>query len=261
MFFDLAVQKPLPEAESQPRITPRIVIVHTMDGSLLGTDNLFRNQSVFESHFGIGGPTDGADLDGVVFQWMDTDRLADANRHANDFAVSIETSDGGDENRPWSPKQLDALIRLIGALCDHHSIPRRVVTDPFDATGGLGWHVMFGAPGPWTPRAKTCPGPVRIAQLKNTVFPAVMGQETPLIAQEDEMTEEQARQLNAIFQGLTVQGTASPEETVNLMFDRIKKIEAALIVPGTTTAEEAFNKLFDRVRNIESMVEEIKNRV
>lgn len=74
------------------------------------------------------------------------------------------------------------------------------------------------------------------------------------------MTEEQAHQLKAIFKGLTVQGTSSPEETVDLMFNRIKKIEAALIVPGTTTAEESFTLLFARVRNIENMVEELKNR-
>jgi N-acetylmuramoyl-L-alanine amidase len=261
MFFDFAVKKPLPEAESQPRITPRVVIVHTMDGTLLGTDSLFRSEFKLESHFGIGGPTDGADLDGVIFQWMDTDRRADANLDANAFAISIETSDGGDPSRPWSKKQLDALVRLISALCDHHGIPRRIC-DRADGSG-LGWHVMFGAPGPWTPVAKTCPGPVRIEQLKDTVFPAVMGHETPSMTMtpEDDMTGEQARQLEAIFKGLTVPGTSSPEETVNLLFQRVKNIEAAINVPGTTSAEEAFNKLFERVRNIENMVEELKNRL
>jgi hypothetical protein len=189
MFFDLAVQKPLPEAESQAPITPRIVIVHTMVGSLLGTDQLFRKQSGLESHFGLGGPTDGADLDGVIFQWMDTDRRADANLHANAFAVSIETSDGGDESRPWSQKQLDALVRLIGDLCDHHGIPRRTC-DRADGSG-LGWHVMFGAPGPWTPVAKTCPGRVRIKQLQDIVFPAVMRQDASLIPEEVDMTTDQ----------------------------------------------------------------------
>jgi len=79
--------------------------------------------------------------------------------------------------------------------------------------------------------------------------------------QEDDMTEEQARQLKAVFDGLTVPGTSSPEQTVNLMFQRIKNIEAAINVPGTTSAEEAFNKLFDRVRNIENMVQEIRKKV
>jgi hypothetical protein len=74
--------------------------------------------------------------------------------------------------------------------------------------------------------------------------------------EEDDMTEEQARQLNAIFQGLTVQGTTSPEQTVNELFNRIKRIEAALIVPGTTSAEDAFNLLFKRIREIHQKVVE-----
>jgi hypothetical protein len=68
------------------------------------------------------------------------------------------------------------------------------------------------------------------------------------------MTGEQAQQLEAIFKGLTVQGTTSPEQTVNLMFDRIKRIEAALIVPGTSSAEDAFNLLFARIREIHKKV-------
>ena len=62
-------------------------------------------------------------------------------------------------------------------------------------------------------------------------------------------------------EGLTVPGTKSPAETVKLLFDRIKNIEAAVNVPGTNSAEEAFNLLFARVRNIENMVEEIKSRI
>jgi len=73
--------------------------------------------------------------------------------------------------------------------------------------------------------------------------------------------EEQARQLRAVFGGLTVPGASSPEQTVNLMFQRIKNIEAAINVPGTTSGEEAFNKLFDRVRDIENMVQEIRKKV
>jgi hypothetical protein len=74
--------------------------------------------------------------------------------------------------------------------------------------------------------------------------------------QEVDMTDEQARQLNAIFQGLTVQGTSSPEETINELFNRIKRIEAALIVPGTNSAEDAFNLLFKRIREIHHKIVE-----
>ncbi len=166
--LDIATDKLLREPE--PSIKPRMVVFHTMVGSLQGTDSFFRHTTSLEAHFGIGGPSDG-DLDGAIWQWVDTDRRAQANARANEFAISIETSDGGDPHRPWSPNQVDAMVRLTERLCGVHGIPRRVVTSWNDPEGGLGWHVMFGAPSNWTPVVKTCPGPVRISQLKSVVFP------------------------------------------------------------------------------------------
>ena len=247
MFFtDLAERHPLPEAASQPRITPRMVIVHTMVGFLRGTRALFAGPTKLESHFGIGGPADGADLDGVIFQWIDTDRSADANRHANDFAISIETSDGGDPSRPWSPRQLDALIRLISALCDHHRIPHRMVTDPFDAKGGLGWHAMwldtpFMHPDrttPWTPEAgKVCPGPVRIAQFKKTVFRA--------IGKEDDMTTDEL--LDAL----------ESERGQRALRDAVRHVLRVATGPddGSVSASIYFNDLKADVKAIRSKVE------
>jgi hypothetical protein len=93
---------------------------------------------------------------------------------------------------------------------------------------------------------------------KLTVWKSRLGgaASTVFSLQEDDMTDEQARQLDAIFQGLTVQGTASPEETVNELFNRIKRIEAALIVPGTKSAEDAFSLLFKRIREIHQKIVE-----
>jgi hypothetical protein len=79
---------------------------------------------------------------------------------------------------------------------------------------------------------------------------------SPEEGEEEDMTGEQARQLEAIFKGLTVPGTNSPEETVNLLFQRIKNIEAAINVPGTKSAEDAFELLFARVREIHKKVVE-----
>lgn len=161
----------LPESHAEPPIQPRIIIVHTMVGSLRGVDSFFRNSSAVESHFGVGGSSD-RDLDGTVFQWQDTTRTADANNLANEFAISIETSDGGDPSRPWSPKQIDAILKLIKRLSSLHEIPIRLVGSWNDKRGGLGWHAMWGAPSPWTPVAgKTCPGPIRIHQFKNVILP------------------------------------------------------------------------------------------
>lgn len=159
--------------EPEPLIRARMIIVHTMDGFLRGTDSHFRNSSVFEAHFGIGGPADGPEFDGVIWQWVDTASQADANGHANDFAISIETSDGGEPSTPWSSRQLDALIRLINRLCELHAIPKRMVTAFNDPKGGLGWHAMFRE---WNPNGHACPGATRVDQLKTQVFPALAGQ-------------------------------------------------------------------------------------
>ena len=78
--------------------------------------------------------------------------------------------------------------------------------------------------------------------------------------EEDDLTEEQAHQLEAVFKGLVVEGSASPAETVDKMFQRMKRIENAMIVPGTGTAEQAFNKLFEQIQDIQEMVKELKNR-
>jgi hypothetical protein len=104
------------------------------------------------------------------------------------------------------------------------------------------------------PTHNTCPGAIRKRQWANTVLPRFL---TGSVEEDDDMTPEQARQLEAVYKALIVPGTISPEQTVNLMFERIRAIEDALIVPGTTTAEEAFNLLFARVRRIESLVEEL----
>jgi hypothetical protein len=104
------------------------------------------------------------------------------------------------------------------------------------------------------PTHNTCPGAIRKRQWANTVLPRFL---TGSVEEDDDMTREQARQLEAVYKALIVPGTISPEQTVNLMFERIRAIEDALIVPGTTTAEEAFNILFARVRRIETMLEDL----
>jgi N-acetylmuramoyl-L-alanine amidase len=104
------------------------------------------------------------------------------------------------------------------------------------------------------PTHNTCPGAIRKRQWASTVLPRFL---TGPVEEDDDMTREQARQLEAVYKALIVPGTISPEQTVNLMFERIRAIEDALIVPGTTTAEEAFNILFARVRRIESLLEDL----
>lgn len=160
-----AIQKILPENDDQPRITPRIAVVHSAGGrgSLY---NFFLNGSPLESTFWV-------DEDGTIEQYMDTETRADANYKANGFALSIENSSSKNATEPFATKQAAANIRLLDWLCTTHPTIARQQCDKWDGTG-IGWHIMFGSPGPWTPSAKVCPGPKRIEQVRYEIIPAVI---------------------------------------------------------------------------------------
>lgn len=158
-----AAHRPLPETHGQGRITPRAVILHTAAGASESLYDFFRNSSNLESHFMVGES-------GHIEQYIDTTVRADANYNANDFAVSIETGDGG-VIKPWNSAQVASLVRLVGWICDTHGIPKRQIPSAYSS--GIGWHVQFGAPGAWTPSVKSCPGGPRIHQTKTVIIPRV----------------------------------------------------------------------------------------
>lgn len=146
-------------------ISPRTVIVH----SEATTGGLAKpTGGPLEWHFMVR-------TDGRILQHVDTQRRADANNKANAFAVSIETEDDGQPDRePWTDAQLWALERLIRWICTAHRIPLRRC--PSWQQGGIGYHTMFGAPSPWTPVVKTCPGKVRIEQFNRVLLPRLTGE-------------------------------------------------------------------------------------
>lgn len=160
-----AVWRPLPESGSQPLITATQAILHSAVDAP-GPTSLYpyfaRADVTLESHFFIK-------LDGTIEQYIDTSHSADANRWANERAVSIETEDEGNpDQRPWTPAQIRSIGRLLDWLCDTHPIPRRACT-AWDAPG-IGYHSMWGAPSPWTPaKGKTCPGAARIRQFPSII--------------------------------------------------------------------------------------------
>src|SRR5262245_1450540 len=89
-----AAWRPINEAE--PNISPRILVYHTMVGTLAGTENYFRNGTAIESHFGVACPqceAEGVARDGDIWQWRDTELEADAQLHGNPFCISVETCD------------------------------------------------------------------------------------------------------------------------------------------------------------------------
>lgn len=158
-----AVQRLLPESATQPRIKPRVFIMHSAAGrgSLY---NFFLNSSNLESHFWVGN-------DGTIEQYVDTEVRADANLKANSFAISVETESSPAATEPWTEAQAISLVRLGDWAATTHDIPR-VQTPTWDGAG-FGWHVMFGAPGPWTPVSKSCPGHARVEQAKNVIIPSI----------------------------------------------------------------------------------------
>jgi len=167
--------KLLPEWQSQPRITPVLIIDHSIVGSALGAWWYFHDSTGIESHFIIRGRRSGS-ADGHIWQLMDTDRQADANRNANNKAISIETEDDGDpDTQPWTTAQLQSLIWLHNKLARVYATIRRREATDCDGPG-LGYHSKLGAPSCWTPVAgKTCPGkPVRVRQWQRILLPAFL---------------------------------------------------------------------------------------
>jgi hypothetical protein len=238
--------RPLPDSGREPAITMRTVIHHSIVGSAEGAWQYFAGSTAIESTFIVK-------KNGYFWQIMSLGEQADANFRANAFAGSIETEDNGHpDTDPWTPAQIDTLVWLSLEMRRlRPRIARRKCRTWTDA--GIGYHSLF--PNQWTNvPGKTCPGAIRKRQWSSTLLPRFL---TGSVEEDDDMTREQARQLEAVYKALIVPGTISPEQTVNLMFERIRNIEDAMTVPGTTTAEEAFNILFARVRRIEDLVEQL----
>lgn len=187
-------------AQTQPAMDSHdIVCLHTMVGSLHGTNSMFMGAGYggTESHFGVGH-------DGETLQWQDIARTADANYRGAHRVLSIETADFGPGFRAWNTKdasqvpawtdaQLDRLADLLAWLCavDTHAacpaswrchregIPFTAIPDSRPGRRGIGWHRLgvesepphrpgFRVPGGelWSKaQNKSCPGDRRLAQI------------------------------------------------------------------------------------------------
>lgn len=165
---------PLPEAGAPDGYTKTQLIFHATGGTGSAKairDNWFgRSDVVVESTFIIGkSPAD------PTLQMMDSTDNADANSSANQRAISVEVVCTGSE--PYTAWQVSECIRIGRWAAAHHPIQRRIC--PRHDASGFGWHVMFGAPGPWTPAVgKVCPGNPAIQQLKTVIFPAIFASST-----------------------------------------------------------------------------------
>lgn len=158
----------------------RLVIIHTMVGSLLGTDSYFKQQGYggVESHFGTG-------RNGRIIQWQDTDYIAEANLAANGYAISIENADKGEGFPNWdgsnvplfSPEQIEANAKICALAHQHYGIPLDIIHSSAPGVRGISYH-RAGIEGyGWRPgydkwssaRGKVCPGNARVAQIPTII--------------------------------------------------------------------------------------------
>jgi hypothetical protein len=208
-----AVWRPLPSgAVSTARMSAfDIICIHTMVGSLAGTDSYFRTGSA-NSHFGTGG-------DGTIYQWVDTSIQSWANLNGNHHVISIENADIGPEFPKWNTNsgaevpaftgaQIEAIAKVVAWTCKTHNIPCELIPDAKPGRRGIGYHRQ-GVPGymvagaeKWSnATGKVCPGDRRVAQIPQIIARAKqILNPTPL---EDDMTPDQAKQLSEMHWQLT----------------------------------------------------------
>ncbi|MFI6639940.1 N-acetylmuramoyl-L-alanine amidase [Streptomyces sp. NPDC050504] len=162
-----------PESDAQPAITPTQFIVHSIAAPWTKERiyEYWRDSTNLESHF-------GQSYDGSIAQFIGTQTRADANFLANrrpdgTGAVSIETASNLHHTDPWTPEQVEGLIRLGLWLHRTHDIPLRICRTSEDP--GYGYHRLHAA---WSDGGTACPGDARVKQFRETVFPAIVARAT-----------------------------------------------------------------------------------
>lgn len=197
--YPRATVRNIPPGPNDPPITVIGAILHVASGTSRSLYDYFNGPSGgIEAHFYIRD-------DGTTEQYRDTKFEADANLHANSFQgkdgklygyISIET--WGLDTGEWNPAMLDEIKRLLLWASATHHFPLHKCASPTDP--GVGYHVMFGAPGPWTPVAKTCPGPNRIKQFDNILVPWMAHGDTTTTEDNEMLTPEAITQVRAAVQ-------------------------------------------------------------
>ena len=161
-----ATWAPIPEASDGPKHEKTQLVFHSTGTRASAAANrkyFARGDVKVESTLIV-------DYDGGCLQVMETWARAEANGAANRRGISVEVV--GVASEPYTPAQVARCLDIARWACDTNPIARRQI--PAERESGIGWHVMFGAPGPWTSvSGKECPGPQRIAQVRTTLIAAI----------------------------------------------------------------------------------------
>lgn len=197
-WYPRAIRKEIPPGSNDPVIVPVGCVLHVAEFEGDSLHDLFGNMGGVESTWYVR-------YDGTVEQYRSTTREADANLRGNSWTSggkryglhSIETE--GFEHGEWTGAQIESMKQLLTWDAKTHGWPLQVCPDWNGP--GVGYHVMFGAPGPWTSVAKTCPGPDRVEQFDRIIVPWLNagGQEDDMPAPKDWDTEDHEAVRAAIF--------------------------------------------------------------
>jgi len=130
---------------------PEAIVIHIMDGTLLGTDAWFNNPvAQVSAHYGVG-------KDGDIHQYVEEKdtafhagkverpswRLIKPRTNPNFYTIGVEHEGRGNDAYPWPDKQLAASLELVAEIAKRWKIP-------CDSD-----HVI---PHHWIRETKPCPG-------------------------------------------------------------------------------------------------------
>jgi hypothetical protein len=122
---------------------PEAIVIHIMDGTLVGTDSWFNDRrSGVSAHYGIGRggavhqyvkETDTAFHAGIVVN--PTWPLIRPNSNPNHYTIGIEHEGRGLDSTPWPAAQLQASLDLAADIAARWNIP-------IDANHVIGHHAI-----------------------------------------------------------------------------------------------------------------------
>lgn len=184
--------RPFPPV-TRPKMTRYdIVVLHTMVGTLAGTEAYFKSGGGYNgvhSHFGLGDK-------GQMWQWQDTAFRDACQLEGNGRAISIETQDTkgvfppwtGSNVPAWTPEQVNSLAEFLAWCHKTHGIPLKTVPDSKPTSRGIAYHRQ--GINPWrvsggelwsNSQGKVCPGDRRIAQIPAIIEKAkvLIGEDMP----------------------------------------------------------------------------------
>jgi len=225
-----------PESDAQPAIKPTQFILHSIVAPWTPqrTYEYWRDSTNLESHFGLG-------YDGSLGQYIGTETRADANAAANrradgTGAVSLESASNLQASDPWTPAQVESLIRLGVWLHEKHGIPLRICRTADDP--GYGYHRLHSA---WNPDGHACPGDARVKQFKEVVFPGIVARATGQTSEEDDMptAAEVAKAVLTLDGVISVPGAPATNPTWTLASTQteiLKRIDAVRTAEAAQTA-------------------------